>query len=291
MALFMLQDTFFETKNTLNCRGKIINLSAPVVMGVINVGPDSFYDGGKYRTSWDIIKQAGKLIEEGAAIIDVGAASTRPGAALVDSSAERRYVMPAIETLVKEFPDAILSIDTYNADTANEAINAGAHIINDISAGEFDSGMFSVVAQLQVPYVIMHIKGKPANMQQNPVYTDIVKEIAGYFAEKIFRLREEGVHDIIIDPGFGFGKSLEDNYRLLNMLDYFKIFELPILVGFSRKSMINKVLGTSPEKALNGTTVLNTVALQKGAGILRVHDALEAAQAIQLIQMLHAQND
>ena len=287
----MLQDTFFETKSTINCRGKIINLSAPVVMGVINVGPDSFYDGGKYRTSWDIIKQAGKLIEEGAAIIDVGAASTRPGAALVDPSAERRYVMPAIETLVKEFPDAILSIDTYNADTAREAIEAGAHIINDISAGEFDSRMFSVVAQWQVPYVIMHIKGKPANMQKNPVYTDIVKEIAGYFAEKIFRLREEGVHDIIIDPGFGFGKSLEDNYKLLNKLDYFKIFELPILVGFSRKSMINKVLGTSPQKALNGTTVLNTVALQKGAGILRVHDALEAAQAIQLIQMLHAQND
>ncbi len=287
----MLQDTFFETKSTINCRGKIINLSTPVVMGIINVGPDSFYDGGKYRTSWDIIKQAVKLLEEGAVIIDLGAASTRPGASLIDASDEKRYLMPALKTLVKELPHAVLSIDTYNADTANEALDAGAHIINDISAGTFDSRMFSVIASQQVPYVMMHIKGTPENMQKNPVYEDVVQEITAYFAEKIFRLREAGVHDIIIDPGFGFGKSLEDNFRLLNKLDYFKIFELPILAGVSRKSMINKVLGTSPQQALNGTTVLNTVALQKGANILRVHDALEAAQAIKLIRMLQSHND
>ncbi len=287
----MLQDTFFETKSTINCRGKIINLSTPVVMGVINVGPDSFYDGGKYRTSWDIIKQAGKLLEEGASILDLGAASSRPGAPLMDAFDEKKYLMPAVKTLAKEFPHAVLSIDTYNAETARDAIEAGAHMINDISAGNFDSQMFALVASLQVPYVMMHIKGKPENMQQNPVYEDVVKEIAAYFAEKVYSLREAGVHDIIIDPGFGFGKSLEDNYRLLNKLDYFKIFELPILAGVSRKSMINKVLGTSPQQALSGTTVLNTVALQNGADILRVHDALEAAQAIKLIRMLQSCND
>lgn len=287
----MLQDTFFETKNTLNCRGKIINLSSPVVMGVINVGPNSFYDGGKYHSSWDIIKQAGKLLDEGATILDLGAVSTRPGASLIASAEEKKFLMPALQTLVKEFPEVILSVDTYNADTAREAVECGAHMINDISAGEFDAQMFEVVARLQVPYVIMHIKGTPATMQQNPVYGDVVKEVAEYFARKVYRLRELGVHDIILDPGFGFAKSLEDNYRLLNKLDYFKIFELPLLVGVSRKSMVNKVLGTNPQKALNGTTVLNTVALQKGAGILRVHDALEAAQAIKIIRMLQMLND
>lgn len=282
----ILQDTFFETKSTLNCRGKIINLSSPLVMGIINLGPDSFYDGGKHRSSWDIIKLAGRLLDEGATILDLGAASTRPGAPLISAAAERRRLMPALELLLKEFPQAILSIDTYNATVAREAIENGAHMINDISAGTFDPLMFATIAELRVPYVMMHIKGKPENMQQNPTYDDVVKEIAAYFAEKIFQLRQMGVHDIILDPGFGFGKSLEDNYRILNQLDYFKLFELPLLAGISRKSMINKVLNTQPAGALNGTTVLNTIALEKGASILRVHDAREAAEAIKLTEML-----
>jgi dihydropteroate synthase len=283
----MLQDTFFETKTTINCRGKIINLSVPLVMGVINVGPNSFYDGGKYRTRWEILKRADTLLNEGASIIDIGAATTRPGALLTTIASERKRLMPALDVLLKEFPDAIISVDTYHSSIAEEAIEKGAHIINDISAGAFDSNMFATVARLQVPYIIMHIQGTPENMQNNPQYDDIVKDITRYFADKIFHLRQLGLHDIIIDPGFGFGKSLEDNYELLNKLDYFKIFELPILVGLSRKSMINKVLGTTPDQALNGTTALNTVALEKGASILRVHDAREAAQAIQLIEMLN----
>jgi dihydropteroate synthase len=287
----MLQDTFFETKSTLNCRGKIINLSTPLVMGVINLGPDSFYDGGRTRTSWDVLKLAGKLLGEGAAILDLGAASSRPGAHLVSASTERRRIIPAIELLVKEFPEAILSVDTYNASIAREAIEKGAHIINDISAGEFDKEMFETIAQLQVPYIMMHMKGKPENMQENPVYEDVIREITLYFARKVNQLRDFGVHDIIIDPGFGFGKSLEDNYRILNKLDYLKIFELPILVGVSRKSMINKVLGTLPDQALNGTTVLNTIALQKGANILRVHDAREAAEAVKIIELLKQTNE
>jgi dihydropteroate synthase len=286
-----MQDTFFDTKSTINCRGKIINLSSPVVMGVINLSPDSFYDGGKFITRWEVMKQAEKLLSEGATILDLGAATTRPGASLIDAEKERKRLMPFVEVLVKEFPKAILSIDTYNSVVAREAIEKGAHIINDISAGAFDPNMFQTIAQLQVPYIIMHIKGTPENMQQNPVYDEIIKEITLYFAEKIFILRELGVHDIIIDPGFGFGKTVEDNFKLLNKLDYFKIFELPILAGISRKSMINRVLGTSPANALNGTTVLNTVALQKGASMLRVHDAKEAAQAIKLIEMLKNYND
>jgi dihydropteroate synthase len=287
----MLQDKFFETKSTINCRGKIINLSTPLVMGVINLGPDSFYDGGRTRTSWDVLKLAGKLLGEGAAILDLGAASSRPGAHLVSASTERRRIIPAIELLVKEFPEAILSVDTYNASIAREAIEKGAHIINDISAGEFDKEMFETIAQLQVPYIMMHMKGKPENMQENPVYEDVIREITFYFARKVNQLRDFGVHDIIIDPGFGFGKSLEDNYRILNKLDYLKIFELPILVGVSRKSMINKVLGTLPDQALNGTTVLNTIALQKGANILRVHDAREAAEAVKIIELLKQTNE
>jgi dihydropteroate synthase len=287
----MLQDTFFETKSTINCRGKIINLSSPVVMGVINLGLDSFYDGGKYITPWEVMKQAEKLLSEGALILDLGAATTRPGASIIDTEKERKRLMPFVELLVKEFPEAILSIDTYNSTVAREAIEKGAHIINDISAGAFDPNMFQTIEQLQVPYIIMHIQGTPENMQQNPVYDEIIKDITLYFAEKIFKLRELGVHDIIIDPGFGFGKTVEDNFRVLNKLDYFKIFELPILAGVSRKSMINRVLGTNPADALNGTTVLNTIALQKGASMLRVHDAKEASQAVKLIEMLKNYND
>ncbi len=287
----MPQETFFRTRNTILCRGKIINLSAPAVMGVINVGPDSFYDGGKHRTSWDAIKTAGELLYGGALFIDVGAASTRPGARLIDAATERKRLMPVLDALVKEYPEALFSIDTYNASVAREAIERGAQIINDISAGTIDPHMFETIASLQVPYIIMHIQGTPATMQDAPKYNHLIRDIARYFAEKIWQLRNLGVHDIIIDLGFGFGKTLEDNYRLLNNLDFFKIFELPILVGFSRKSMINKILSTTPAEALNGTTVLNTVALQKGVSILRVHDAREAKEAIRLIETLKLYND
>jgi dihydropteroate synthase len=284
-------DSFFETKSTINCRGKIINLSTPLVMGVVNLGPDSFYDGGKYITKWDVMKRVEKLLSEGAAILDLGAATTRPGAQLVDAATERKRLMPALDVVVKEFPEAIISIDTYNSVIAREAIEKGAHIINDISAGTFDPLMFPTIAHLQVPYIIMHIKGTPENMQVNPVYDDLIREITLYFAEKVSQLRALGVHDLIIDPGFGFGKTVEDNYRLLNKLDYFKIFELPILAGISRKSMVNRVLKTDPAKALNGTTILNTIALQKGASILRVHDAREALEAVKIVEMLQKYNN
>ncbi len=282
----MLKDTFFKTKTTLNCKGKIINLSTPIVMGVINIGPDSFYDGGRYRNKLDYIGRADELLSQGAAILDLGAASSRPGASLIDPNLEKRRLLPTLETILNKFPEAIISIDTYNATVAEEAIKAGAHIINDISAGSIDEKMFETVARLQVPYIMMHMQGTPENMQDNPVYQDPVKDIVFYFAQKTDKLKQLGVHDIILDPGFGFGKSLEDNYMLLNGLDYFRIFDLPLMVGFSRKSMINKVLGTTPDEALNGTTVLNTIALQKGVKILRVHDAREAMQAIKISEKL-----
>ncbi len=282
----MLKDTFFQSKNTLNCKGKIINLSSPVVMGIMNLGPDSFYDGGKYQTKLDVIKKADQLLSEGASIIDMGAASTRPGAHIIDERTERRRLMPALDIVLENFPHAVISIDTYNAGIAKEAIEKGAHIINDISAGEIDDKMYDTIASLQVPYIIMHMKGTPETMQDNPVYDDPVKEIAYYFSKKVDQLRQRGVHDIVIDPGFGFGKNLDDNYRILNQLDYFKILEQPLLVGVSRKSMINKVLKTSPAEALNGTTVLNTVALQKGASILRVHDVKQAVETIKITRKL-----
>ncbi len=282
----MLKDTFFKTKTTLNCKGKIINLSTPIVMGVINIGPDSFYDGGRYRNKLDYIGRADELLSQGAAILDLGAASSRPGASLIDPNLEKRRLLPTLETILNKFPEAIISIDTYNATVAEEAIKAGAHIINDISAGSIDEKMFETVARLQVPYIMMHMQGTPENMQDNPVYQDPVKDIVFYFAQKTDKLKQLGVHDIILDPGFGFGKSLEDNYMLLNGLDYYRIFDLPLMVGFSRKSMINKVLGTTPDEALNGTTVLNTIALQKGVKILRVHDAREAMQAIKISEKL-----
>jgi dihydropteroate synthase len=282
----MLKNTFFQSKRTLNCRGKIINLSTPVVMGIMNLTPDSFYDGGRYKNDWEVIKHAGQMFDEGALILDLGAASSRPGAGLIDPEKEKKRLLPALELVLKNFPDAIVSIDTYNATTAETAIKNGAHMINDISAGSVDSCMHETIAQLQVPYVIMHMKGVPETMQSNPAYDDPVKEIAYYFSQKVDQLRELGVHDIIIDPGFGFGKSVQDNYRLLEKLEYFKIFELPVMVGVSRKSMINRVLEISPPDALNGTTALNTIALQKGADILRVHDVKQAIEAIKIVQML-----
>ncbi len=279
-----MKDNYFNSKLTINCAGKIIKLSTPVVMGVINLTPDSFYDGGKYKSNWDVIKQAEQFLYEGATIIDMGAASTRPGAEIVSPIEEQKRLLPALESVLKKFPAAIISIDTYNSSTARLAIENGAHIINDIFAGNLDAKMFETVAQFNVPYIMMHIKGTPVNMQKNPVYSDLVEDIIFYFSEKINKLQSLGVKDIIIDPGFGFGKTLEHNYELLNKLNYLKILELPLMVGLSRKSMVNKVLGITPEEALNGTTVLNTIALTKGADILRVHDVKEAAEAIKLVK-------
>ena len=278
----MKKEEFFNTPKTINCNGKIINLSSPLVMAVMNITPDSFYDGGSCRNPMDAIKKAEKYLAEGADILDMGAASSRPGADIIDPGKEQQRLLPALRAVVKQFPEAVISIDTYHANTAKAAIEAGAHIINDISAGNIDREMFDTVARLQVPYIMMHMQGRPEDMQQKPVYKHLIKDIAGFFSEKVLQLKGKGVHDIILDPGFGFGKTLEQNYQLLAELEYFRILELPILVGFSRKSMINKVLKVSPADALNGTTILNTLAIENGADILRVHDVREAREVIKI---------
>ncbi len=285
----MWKEPFFCPKKTLNCKGKIINLSSPLVMGVINITPDSFYDGGRHSHPWDAIKLAERLLRDGAHLLDMGAASSRPGAGIIDPKEEQQRLLPALNAVVRQFPDAIISVDTYHSSTARIAVDAGARMINDISAGRFDSGMYSTIAELNVPYVIMHMQGSPDNMQKAPAYRNLVKEVAGFFSEKTDKLRDLGVHDIIIDPGFGFGKTLAQNYQLLANLEYFSVFDLPLMVGFSRKSMVSKVLSTNPEQSLNGTTVLNTMALNKGADILRVHDAREAMEAIKITSFYKSQ--
>lgn len=256
-------------------------------MGVINITSDSFYSGSRFQSIKDILLKTEKMLSDGADIIDIGAASSRPGAGLISSKDELNKLIPALKAVNKEFPDVIISIDTYNAETASETIKNGAHIINDISAGSIDKKMLHTIAEHNVPYIIMHMQGTPQNMQEKPSYKNIIKEISLYFAKKIDELTKLGVKDIIIDPGFGFGKTLEHNYELLNKLEYFKIFNNPLLVGLSRKSMINKALNIKPGEALNGTTVLNSIALTKGANILRVHDPKEARQAIRLIERLN----
>ncbi len=280
----MVKDNYFNSKRTINCGGKIINLSTPVVMGIINITPDSFYDGGRYKSIWEILKLAEKMLYEGAFILDLGAVSSRPGAKLVEPGEEQKRILPVLESILKNFSSAVISVDTYNSSTASAVIENGAHMINDVSAGNFDAKMFDTVARYNVPYVMMHIKGKPENMQKNPVYDDLIEEIFFYFSQKIEKLHKSGVRDIIIDPGFGFGKTVDHNYELLKKLDYFKIFKVPVMVGLSRKSMINRVLGIQPDDALNGTTVLNAIALTKGADILRVHDVKQAVEAIRLIE-------
>ena len=280
----MAKDTVFWPKKTLNCGGKIINLSSPLVMGIMNITPDSFFDGGRYKNPLNAVTHAGELLSAGASIIDMGAASSRPGAGIIDPVTEQKRLMPALKAVVKQYPEAIISIDTYHSSTAKRAIESGAHMINDISAGHLDPAMFKTIANLQVPYIMMHMQGTPENMQHNPVYENLIKEIARFFSERIEHLKQLGVHDILIDPGFGFGKTLEQNYRLLGSLDYFSIFDLPLVVGLSRKSMVNKVLGVKPSEALNGTSVLHTMALQNGADILRVHDVKEATEAIKIVR-------
>lgn len=276
----------FKSKKTINCKGMLINLDKPRVMGILNITTDSFFDGGKYNSMDNALFQTEKMLTDGATFIDIGAQSTRPGADIIGAEAELKFAIHAIENVLKRFPEAIISIDTFNSKVAHEAIIAGAAIINDISAGDDDEQMFNTVIQHQVPYIMMHKKGNSKTMQQNPTYSNVLLEVIDYFVPKIEFLKQNGVADIIIDPGFGFGKNIAHNYTLLNKLDRFKIFELPILVGFSRKKMIQNIINEPAENALNGTTVANTIALMKGAKILRVHDVKEAVEAVNIFEKM-----
>jgi dihydropteroate synthase len=269
---------------SINCKGTLLSLRTPVVMGILNTTPDSFYDGGKFNSIQHALHQTEKMLNDGALIIDIGGYSSRPGAETVDIEEELNRVIPVIEKIHKNFPNAILSIDTFRAKVAKNAIDAGASIVNDISAGDDDPEMIATVGSLGVPYIAMHKQGTPKTMQQNPNYSNVTTEVLDYFIKKIPLYRAAGINDVIIDPGFGFGKNLEHNYSLLKNLAAFKMLDYPILVGVSRKRMINEVLNISAKDALNGTTVINTIALMNGANILRVHDVKEAAEAVKLLQ-------
>ena len=278
-----------KTPQYINANGRLMDLSEPQVMGILNVTPDSFYAGSHGVTEGYIIDRSHQIMNEGASIIDIGACSTRPGADEVSIEEEMSRLRMGLELIRKHRPDAIVSVDTYRADVAKMCVEEyGAAIINDISAGQMDKQMFPTIARLGIPYIIMHMKGTPKDMQVNPQYDHFLKEVFYYFSEKVQRLRDLGVKDIIIDPGFGFGKTLEHNYELMNHLEEFALFELPLLVGISRKSMIYKHLGITPEEALNGTTTLNTIALLKGASILRVHDVRQAMESIKIVQKMRA---
>lgn len=268
--------------NSYLTNGKILSFNTPKVMAIINLTPNSFYDGNKYESTSDVLKDVEVKIEQGADIIDIGAASTKPGEKLIHPDEEWLRLEKTLVAIRKEHPNQLLSIDTYNSQTALKAANCGADIVNDVSGGNFDSAMFSVIANLNLAYVLMHIKGTPENMQLNPSYQNVVKEVYTTLEEKIRALNALNFNKIIVDVGFGFGKSLEDNYRLLKQLAQFSQLGYPLLAGLSRKSIINKVIGTNPVTSLNGTTALNTLALQNGAKILRVHDVMEAKQTIQL---------
>lgn len=275
---------------TINCKGTLIDLSKPHVMGILNRTPDSFYDGGKHLELAQAIDQAGKMLEEGASFIDIGGYSSRPGATNISASEETDRVVPLIETIIQHFPECMVSIDTFRASVAQKAVNAGAAIINDISAGLLDSQMLEVVAQLQVPYIMMHMRGTPQTMKSLTTYSDVTKEVVKHMSERVESAYKAGIQDVIIDPGFGFAKDLNQNYTLLNNLEFFDFFELPILVGLSRKSMIYKELDVTAPDALNGTTALHMIALSKGATLLRVHDAAEAVQCVKLWGALTRKN-
>ena len=271
---------------TINCKGKLIDFSTPRVMGILNITPDSFFDGGKYKNESDILQQTEKMLSEGATFIDVGAYSSRPGAAHISEEEELRRIVPVIEFLVENFPDIVISIDTFRSEVARKTIKAGAAIINDISGGNMDANMFASIAELQVPYIVMHMLGTPQNMQQNPQYKDVTQEVIKFFADQIHDLHQLKVNDVLIDVGFGFGKTIEHNYELLKNLALFKNLDVPILAGISRKSMLYKPLNITAKTALNATTSANTIALLNGANILRVHDVKEAAEAINIVQQL-----
>ncbi|TNE59207.1 MAG: dihydropteroate synthase [Bacteroidetes bacterium] len=276
------------TAETLNCKGKLLDLSVPAVMGILNITPDSFYDGGVLSTPDTVLRQAEHMLNTGAAILDIGGVSSRPGAVDVSENEEEKRVLPAIEMVCRHFPEAIISVDTWRAGIAQKALDAGAVMINDISSGKYDSQMYSLVAAGSgIPYVLMHMQGTPQTMQKEPAYRDVVQEVLDFFILEVGRLRALGVRDIVLDPGFGFGKTVEHNFQLLQHLEVFsKVLQLPVLAGISRKSMICKTLGVKPKDALNGTTALHMVALQHGARILRVHDVPEAVEVLRLWQEL-----
>lgn len=271
---------------TINCKGELIDLSSPKVMGILNITPDSFFDGGKYKSDIDFLNQTEKMLSEGATFIDVGAYSSRPNAVFVSEKEEIKRLTPIVALLVKQFPEIILSIDTFRAEVAKAAIDSGAAIINDISAGLLDDKMLQVIADEKVPYIMMHMRGTPQTMTTLTDYEDIVKEMVFYFSERIAAARSLGINDIIIDPGFGFAKTIEQNYEVMQKLELFQMLDLPLLSAISRKSMIYKVLDSNAQEALNGTTFLNTISLMKGAKILRVHDVKEAMECITLFKKL-----
>lgn len=270
---------------TINCKGQLIDLNAPKIMGILNLTPNSFYDGGKFNNQNDILHHVEKMLNDGADFIDVGGYSSKPGAEFVSEEEELNRVIPTIEAILKHFPEALISIDTFRSKVAEESVKSGAAIINDIAAGNLDERMMETVAKLQVPYSMMHMRGTPETMQKLTNYDNVVKEMLLYFSEKITQARSLGINDLILDPGFGFAKTLEQNYEVLQKLDLFSITGLPILIGVSRKSMIYKPLNGNAENALNGTTALNTIALIKGAKILRVHDVKEAVETAKLFQL------
>ena len=272
---------------SINCNGTLIDLLTPKVMGILNCTPDSFFDGGKYKNSTAIVNQVEKMLFEGATFIDVGAYSSRPGAKHISEEEELDRILPVIKLLISEFSSVLISVDTFRSKVAEQCIHYGACIVNDISAGEMDANMFSTVAKLQVPYVMMHMKGTPQNMQQNPTYENVVTDLLYYFSKKIAELHQLGVNDIITDVGFGFGKTTAHNYQLLKHLELFKNLETPLLAGLSRKGMFYKPLNITADAALNATTAANTVALLNGASILRVHDVKEAVEAVKIVSLLN----
>jgi dihydropteroate synthase len=272
----------------INCKGKLIDLSAPKVMGILNVTPNSFFDGGKYTNEKTILTQVEKMLSAGATFIDIGGYSSKPSAEFISEEEEINRLLPAIDLILKNFPETLISIDTFRSKVAQKGIENGAVIINDISAGNLDAEMMQTVAKLNVPYIMMHMRGTPQTMQSLTSYENIVKEMLFYFSEKVAHARSLGINDLIIDPGFGFAKTLEQNYDVMQKLELFQMLELPILVGISRKSMIYKSLETTAEYSLNGTTFLNAISLQKGAKILRVHDVKEAIECVKLFHQLNS---
>lgn len=289
MLITTTANKFLKRKNTVVLNGKILDLSHPIVMGILNVTPDSFFDGGKYKTEKKVLKRAEDILEQGGSIIDIGALSTQPGADAISTKEEIDRLLPAVKAVKKNFPNAFISIDTYRSWVALKVIeDCGPCMVNDVSGGNFDPHMFDTVGKLGVPYILMHMQGTPLKMQENPEYEDIIREISLFFTERVKQLTKAGVKDVIIDPGFGFGKTLEHNYELLNRLDSFKVFQLPLLVGVSRKSMIYKLLKSNPEEALNGTSVVNTLALMGGTDILRVHDVKEAVEAVRIFEKVRS---
>lgn len=277
------KDTSFNTKaSPLNCNGKLIDFEIPKVMGILNLTPDSFYDGGKYKNADAYRVQTELMLEQGASIVDIGAFSSRPGAEMISMQEEADRLLPVLEDLIRRFPETIFSIDTYRSEIAKQCFETGAGIINDISGGSFDSEMFATIAKLNIPYILMHMQGSPENMQKMPISDDASLKVKLFFEEKVEALNKLGFEKLILDPGYGFGKSLECNFQILKNQNQLRVNNLPILAGLSRKSMINKVLDTKPEDALNGTTALNMLALLNGANILRVHDVKQAVETIQL---------